>query len=814
MAEYSSEFEKLGLFYLGKRWDLPTNKVQDEFVLYDSKDLVTHAVCIGMTGSGKTGLGISLIEEAAIDGVPSLVVDPKGDLTNLLLRFPQLRGEDFLPWIHVEDAHRQGVTPEEFARDQAKQWQQGLADWGQTPDRIQLPDRSCDFTIYTPGSDAGTPISIMASFGLPPASVLDDADLLRDRISTTATSLLSLLGIDADPIRSRDHILLTTILDHCWRQGVSLDLGGLIRMLQNPPVSNIGVMDLESFYPSRDRFELAMSLNNLLAAPSFSAWLAGEPMDIDRLLYSPQGRPRTSIFYIAHLSEVERTFFTALLLNQILGWMRGQSGTTSLRAVLYIDELFGYMPPVSEPATKKPLLTLLKQARAYGLGLVLATQNPVDLDYKGLSNTGTWFLGRLQTERDKERVLDGLEGAAAVSGSSLDREAISQVLSGIGRRVFLMHNVHESGPTLFHTRWALSYLAGPLTRPQIKRLRQQEPDQALPEALPVAAADPGTALTRPAPEGQRQLEPFSESRPVLPPDIPQTFLPLDRDIPPGTLLTYQPHLLALVRMNYVDSRKGLSAEEEFGLLADLRGDALGLDWSTATDTRIDRSALSAEPAGPGTFAPVPPEASRSKNYSAWARSLADHLYRSRRYRLFACRELESVSQPGEEERAFRIRLADRSREVRDARCEELRERYAARLRTWQDRVRRAEQKLQREQDEAANAKNQSMISWGTAVLSAVLGRKRLSATTVGRASTAMRGSSRASRQADDVRRAEDSLEDCQAQLEELELQLKEELRAIEQRLDVYALEIDELLLKPRRQDVQIRQVALAWVPSV
>ena len=401
------DFEKLGVFYFGREFDLAKNALKEDLVLYDSRDLVTHAVCVGMTGSGKTGLCVGLLEEAVIDNIPAIVVDPKGDLANLLLTFPDLAAADFLPWINEEDARRKGVSPQEYAGQQAALWKKGLAEWGQDGARIRKLKSSAEFSIYTPGSTAGLPVSILKSFSFPGKAVTEDSELLGERIATTVTSLLNLLGIEADPIQSREHILLSTILNTSWKQGQDLDLAGLIQAIQAPPVARIGVFDIESFFPSRDRFALAMKLNNLLAAPGFSAWLTGYPMDVDRMFYTAEGKPRVSIFSIAHLNDTERMFFVSLLLTQLLGWMRSQSGTTSLRTLFYMDEIFGYFPPVANPPSKAPLLTLLKQARAFGLGIVLATQNPVDLDYKGLSNTGTWFLGRLQTERDKERVLDG-----------------------------------------------------------------------------------------------------------------------------------------------------------------------------------------------------------------------------------------------------------------------------------------------------------------------------------------------------------------------------------------------------------------------
>src|SRR4030095_4328439 len=388
-------------------YDLEKNQPKDGLLLYDSKDLVTHAVCVGMTGSGKTGLCISLLEEAAIDGIPSIVIDPKGDLGNLLLPFPELTAADFVPWINSEDAQKKGLTVDDFAKQESELWREGLADWGQDKARIKRLRDAADFRIFTPGSNAGFPVSILSSFQAPPAALREDAELLNERVSTTVTSLLGLLGVDADPIKSREHILLSTILRNAWASGTDLDLGALFQQIQSPSITRVGVMDLESFFPAKERFELAMLLNNLLAAPGFSSWLEGEPLDIQRILFTPEGKPRVAIFSIAHLNDAERMFFVSLMLNQILGWMRTQSGTTSLRAIFYMDEIFGYFPPVANPPSKLPLLTLLKQGRAFGLGVVLVTQNPVDLDYKGLSNTGTWFIGRLQTERDKARVMEG-----------------------------------------------------------------------------------------------------------------------------------------------------------------------------------------------------------------------------------------------------------------------------------------------------------------------------------------------------------------------------------------------------------------------
>ncbi len=484
-----TDFEKLGVFYLGRIFDPAAKKTTEEPLLYEAKDLTTHAVCVGMTGSGKTGLGIGLIEEAAIDGIPSILIDPKGDLGNLLLTFPHLAASDFRPWVDEGEAVRKQMSVDDYAVQTADVWARGLAHWNQDGARIARLKAAVDFAIYTPGSRAGLPLSILSSLDAPPAGFADDAAALRDRVSAAVSGLLALVGVEADPLQSREHILLATVVDREWRAGRNLDLLALIRAVQDPGVDRIGVLPLEAFFPAKDRFALAMRLNNLAAAPGFSAWTEGEPLDVQRLLYTPEGKPRVSILSIAHLSDAERMFFVTVLLNEVLAWTRRQTGTSSLRALLYMDEIFGYFPPTANPPAKAAMLTLLKQARAFGLGIVLATQNPVDLDYRGLSNTGTWFIGRLQTERDKMRVIEGLTSAAA--GEGLDRAALDHLLANLGNRVFLMRNVHEDAPVLFESRWCMSYLRGPLSPAQMGTLmaarKSAAPAPLAPPEAPAAA---------------------------------------------------------------------------------------------------------------------------------------------------------------------------------------------------------------------------------------------------------------------------------------------------------------------------------------
>jgi len=799
-------YEKLGAFYLGRPYDLAEKKGLDGLILYDSKDLVTHAVCVGMTGSGKTGLCIGLLEEAAIDGIPAIVIDPKGDLPNLLLTFPQLRPEDFTPWVNESDARKKGVTREEYGRQQAELWRQGLAGWGQDEARIQRLRDSADFAVYTPGSTAGLPVSILASFAVPPPALLEDRELLGDRIGTTVTSLLGLLGIEADPIKSREHILLSTILDAAWREGRDMDLQSLIQAIQTPPVSRVGVLDLESFYPADDRFQLAMALNNLLAAPGFDAWMEGEPLEIDRMLYTADGRPRVSIFSIAHLNDAERMFFVSLLLNQVLGWMRGCSGTTSLRAIVYMDEIFGYFPPVANPPSKAPLLTLLKQGRAFGLGVVLATQNPVDLDYKGLSNTGTWFIGRLQTERDKARVLEGLEGVAAGSGTRFDRGAMEETLAGLGKRVFLLNNVHEDEPVVFETRWVMSYLRGPLTREQIKQL--MEPRKAAGVAEPAAPVT-RAARARAAAAGTARVA----ERPMLPPDIPQHFVPLRGGAGLGQELVYHPSVLAAGTIHFSDRKTEVELSEETVTLAPLVGSAAAaLDWSDAIEIDVDLADLEDAPAEAARYGELPAVAVKKSSYTAWKREFTDWLYRSRKLELYRSPMLGEFSRPGESERDFRIRLGQAAREARDEALERLRKKYAPKLARLQDQIGRAEQAVAREAEQAKQQKMQTAISFGATLLSAVVGRKAVSRSSLGRATTAARGVSRSMREAQDVDRARATLEVKRQRLAALEAEFEAETEGIREGSDPLAEELETVVVRPKKKDIAVNLVALAWAP--
>jgi hypothetical protein len=828
-----TDFEKLGLFYLGRRRDLDTRTTLEDLVLYDSRDLVTHALVVGMTGSGKTGLGITLLEEAAIDGVPVIAIDPKGDLGNILLTFPSLSAEAFRPWVEEDEARRAGLPVEEFAARQAATWAAGLAAWGQDGQRIDLLRRSADFTVLTPGSRAGCPVSIVSSFVAPPPVQRDDTEALAERASGTATSTLVLAGIDAAP-RSREHSLVSAILTHAWSGGEDLDLAGLIRRVQSPPFDTVGVLDLESFFPARDRFDLGTRLNGVLASPGFETWLEGEPLDPQSLLYTADGRPRVTILSIAHLADTERMFVVSLLLNQLVSWMRRQSGTSTLRAIVYMDEIFGFFPPVANPPAKHPLLTLLKQGRAHGLGVVLATQNPVDLDYRGLGNIGTWFLGRLQTERDKARLLDGLEAAAG----GLNRQDVDRALSSLDKRVFFMHNVHEAQPIAFETRWVLSYLRGPLSREQIRRLQADRSAPMLPASGPSTPgffatptgigtssglATPGTMSTSDAlavgaspatPSGLGTPPALGAAgdagaRPVLPPGVREVFLPA----PAGVRARYRPYVLGAGRVHFHDAKRGIDERRAVLYLAPAPDDAAEFDWDAATRLDAGATALSNEPSGEmAAFARLPPAAAQPRHHAAWQKSLARALSHRERLELWRHPVLGLTSRPDETERDFRARVHLAARSARDAAVDAVRKKYAARERTLADRLRRAEVALDRERQQASGQKVQTAVSLGATLLGALFGRRPTSAGTIGRATTTARGVGRSMKEASDVKRAAEQVDAVRAAAADLDREIATDIEAVAARV-AQDTPLEPVIVRPRRGHVEVQYVALAWVPE-
>jgi hypothetical protein len=781
------DFEKMGQFYLGKPYNQSAGRIEDGLVMYDSKDLVTHGVCVGMTGSGKTGLGIGILEEAAIDKIPALVIDPKGDMGNLLLNFPGLSAEEFSPWINSEDASRANQLPEQFAAAQAELWRKGLQESGQDGNRVLKLRESAEFSIYTPGSAAGLPISVLNSFAAPSEALLEDRESVTDLITSAVTGLLGLVGISADPISSREHILMANIIQHHWKQGKTVDLALLIRSIQTPPFERVGAFDLESFFPAKDRFALALTLNNLLAAPGFSAWLEGDPLDIARLLYTKDGRPRVSIFSIAHLSDAERMFFVTLLLNQVVAWMRTQPGTTSLRALVYMDEVAGYLPPVANPPSKKPLMLLFKQARAFGVGILLATQNPVDLDYKALANAGTWFIGRMQTAQDVDRLIQGLG-----SGDLGSQSDLRNILASLGKGVFYMKNVHENTPEVFRTRWCLSYLRGPLTLNQIKMLSKTKRGV---EATPLLkmASEPVAAR--------------AGDRPSLPPQIPEFFVPMRGTQAAGVLPVYKPVICGIADVSY----RGVG-NKRHAFLAEI-GD-ISVSWDQAQPGSFDEKEMEKEPMSPADFAQLPPPACKPQNYKSWERDFANFIYRTSEIQSYRSPAFKLSSNPGESESDFRIRISQAAREKRDQAMEALRRKYGPKIGAVEDRIRRAEQRVDKEKADVRQVGVQTAVSLGATLLGAFMGRKTFSAGNISRASGTIRSGMRTAKESSDIAAASENLDALQQQKADLEAEFNEEMKGVDGTIDPQLQEVEAVAQRPKKTDIAVRFVGLVWLPHL
>lgn len=771
-------FEKLGLFYLGKIFNPKKKAVTDELLLYESKNFTTHAVCVGMTGSGKTGLGIVILEEAALDKIPSIVIDPKGDLGNLLLTFPKLSTNDFLPWIDEAEAERQGMDRKKYAETVAKTWKEGLTQWGENSERIKKLKDSVEMVIYTPASNEGIPLSILTSFAAP----TDDYPI-RDRVQSVVSSLLGLVGIHADPIKSKEHILLSNIFTHAWEEGKDLDIETLIKEVQNPSFDKIGALNIDTFFPKKERMALSISLNNLLAAPGFHAWMEGEPLDIGNLLYTKEGKPKLSILSIAHLSEAERMFFVTLLLNELLGWMRRQTGTSSLRALFYMDEIFGYFPPTAMPPSKIPMLTLLKQARAYGLGIMLCTQNPVDLDYKGLSNCGTWFIGKLQTERDKSRVLSGLDLA---SNGEMDTKTLDKMIESIGKRIFIMRSVYEKEPLIFQTRWTMSYLRGPITLAQIKELN-----------------GPQENIIKP-----KEKIGGEKSKPNLPEGIPEFFVHL-----PGRTknITYQPKIGGFAKLHFVDLKKKIDVWKEVSLLVGVDGKTI--DWDHAKNVIDLKDFLEQKPLPNSQFASLPSTLMQEKNYPLFSKSLAAALYQNHTLNIYQYPELNLISEQGESENEFRNRVLITLREKRDEQIQKIKDKYGQKISNLKDRLSRAEGKVSTQKQQAGIQKAEAYISVGATILGAIFGRKKVSKGTISDAGTTMRRMGKIGKENQEAERAESDYNTLKSKLGELQLELDTEIGKMSGIKDSSELKIEKISVRPRKSDIDVQQVALVWWPN-
>jgi hypothetical protein len=794
--------------FLGGTVDPATHERTGDEVRIDTDVFTTHGVIVGMTGSGKTGLGVVLLEEVLSSGLPTLVIDPKGDLTNLCLSFPSLSTAEFRPWIDEAQAKAAGATPDEFAQQQSELWTQGLLGWGYTTQDITDLRATTDFTIYTPGSRSGVPVNIVGSLQVPPD--MSDAEIVGDEIEGYVSGLLGLVGIEADPLSSREHILLSNLITHSWSAGQALDLATLVGLVGNPPIRKLGVFELDQFFPPDDRMKLAMQLNGLLASPSFAAWAEGPALDIQSMLYSPDGSPRCAIVTTAHLSDEERQFVTSMVLAKLVTWMRRQSGTTDLRAMLYMDEVAGYLPPTANPPTKKPIMTLMKQARAFGVGVVLSTQNPVDIDYKALSNAGTWMIGRLSTERDKARLLEGLTSAAG----SVDIGAVDDTISGLGKREFVLRVPGDDSTSVFTTRWAMSYLRGPMTRDQISELMADE-RAALADAESAATVTGEGAATASVPHDDLDddettvMPEVADGVPVRWIDTAAPWLESAGGDPRGTRLAAT--IVARVQLRYDETKADLVHDEEFECVIAPIGETVDVSRTMAVD--YDDRDLCIEPATATAtvYRMTDAKIANQAFFSGVERDLRDHLVRSMDIEVPANPSLKLYGRPGETGEEFGVRCARAADELADADIAKLRDKYETKVTRLRDQIEAAQDRVDVLEEEADGKRNSELLSTAGSVLGGLLGGKSRGRL-LGQLGTAAgrRGRTKASRERVDA--AENKVERLLEDLEELEAELAEDVTEIDARWMDAAADVETLRVPLEKTDVNVTQLVLAWMP--
>ncbi len=815
-------------FYLGRIFDSKNARLSADALNYDADDLTTHAVVVGMTGSGKTGLCVDILEEAALNGIPAIAIDPKGDLTNLLLHFPELLPQDFQPWIDPDIARRANKTPEQAAVEAATSWRNGIQEWGMTPERILDLKNSADFAIYTPGSTAGLPISVLSTLDAPALSWDTDSEILRERISSTVIALLGLVGMNnIDPISSREHILLANIFEDHWRNGKALDLKELILQIQNPDVKEFGAFAIDDFFPAKERAALAMTINNILAAPAFEAWREGQALDVQALLFKEDGTPRHSIFYLAHLSDGERMFFSTLLFSAVETWMRAQKGSNALRAILYMDEIYGYLPPSANPPSKQPLLRMLKQARAFGLGILLATQNPVDLDYKALSNTGTWLIGKLQTERDKLRLLDGLESLA----DGFSRAEIDKLISSLGKRVFIMNNVHEKASLLFQTRWTMNFLAGPLTRTQIRDLNTlvgaQEASAPQPAPIQTSALEPSFA---PQPTDRAQPIPAAASapsvasgsatKPSLPTGIREYYLPQNHSLAEAYAaagkpqaygaavqgVVYKPILLASAQVRVLDRKYGVDVEMVKTALVDELDRRGIVRWENFPYDGPSLDRLESAPTPSAKYSAVEPPLNDSKLMTALQKDFADWVFRNASVKARANEALKVYAGPDVTSADFMKACADAARDLRDAETAKKTAALDKKIKTLEDKLIREERELRQDQENLRNRNIETGLS-GVETIAGMfgMGRKKSLSTSVSKYRMAQNAK-------EEVRESEEAIAQFQREIADLQREREQTAKEIADRWGAVVNETSEISISPKKTDVYVNIFGVVWKP--
>lgn len=816
-------------FYLGRAYDSIRQAVTDVKIHYDPADLTTHAVVTGMTGSGKTGLCVVLLEEAALQGIPAIIIDPKGDLTNLLLHFPELAPQDFQPWIDADLARRAGKTVEEVAADASLSWREGLQEWGIPQERIQALKNGAQFAIFTPGSDAGIPVSVLSSLAAPEISWNENREVLREKITSTVTALLGLVGYtDIDPLRSREHILLSNIFENEWSQGKNVELAELVLQIQTPPFENLGAFPVETFFPAKDRMELAMVVNNILAAPAFQTWREGQALNIGSMLFTPDHRPRHNIFYLAHLSDEERMFFVTLLLSAVETWMRTQSGTTTLRALLYMDEIFGYLPPLRNPPSKLPLLRMLKNARAFGLGLLLATQNPVDIDYKALSNAGTWFIGKLQTEQDKNRLLDGLESAAG----GITRTVFDKLISSLGKRVFVLHNIHAKGPELLQTRSTMNFLAGPITRNRIRELNTlanvdgsayPAGQPMAPHATPVAASSPSLMPSVRPTQSQPPTAAIqsSNTKPPIPAWIREYFLPQNYSLPeafsaaqrqmPAEVIIdsviYRPTLLASAEVQILDRKHGVDSLITRTLLVKSPEKRGSIRWEDYPLNGIALDSVETSPLPTARFSSIDAPLNDVKLMTALQKDFTDWVFRNSSVKARVNQALKVFAGPDISPAEFMKACADAARDARDAEIEKKTAQIDRQLKSLEDKLAREERELVKDEDELSNRKMEEAGTHIENLTGLFGGRRKASRLSSSLTKRRMTQQARA-----DVEESKETIKDFNQQIAELQQRREEVMAEINDRWGRVVNEITEVTIAPKKTDVLVKVFGVAWMP--
>ena len=759
-------YEKMGLFYLGK------NSSDESLTLYKSKHLTTHAMLIGMTGSGKTGLGIGLIEEAAIDNIPSIIIDPKGDMGNLCLAFPQLDAPSFEPWM--EDSTK--------AQETADLWKNGLNASGQDASRVEK-FAQIEKTIYTPGSSSGVSVNILGSFEVPSDDILQDTDALSSLINTTVSSILALLSIEADPVNSKEHLLLSNIFYHCYSKGISLSLEDIIGYVASPPFQKIGILPLKTFYNQAQRMKLAMALNGVISSVSFASWINGEALDIQNMMYDENGKAKVSIFNISHLSDNERMFFVTILLNAYISWMRKQRGSSALKAILYMDEIFGFFPPSKNPPSKEPMLLLLKQARAFGTGVILSTQNPVDLDYKGLSNIGTWFVGKLQTKQDIEKVLDPLSAK-----SKLSKSEIAKKLATLKGRHFFMKNVHSDETVEFSTRWVLSYLKGPITKGDIKRLMKSRKTKTQVKLA----------------QTPQKKESNSSLKPIINENIKEYFV--DTNI--NATRPFYPYIYASTQVRFYNKKRAIDVVQDLELKLELESEQEILSWESARDEALGIFTKKANTNA--NYTALPTIISQENSLKAAQKNLSDYLYGTKRLELFTCASLKIDSKLGVSKRDFLIEVEDTLKELQATSLEKLEDKFEVKFDRLEDKLTRLEMRLEKEKSDVSSKTSDTLIDVGLAIFGAFFSKRSSSASSMRKGASAFKKGRGVMKERNDVKNIETLMQDIDDDMQELQKNFEEEVQKIEDKLDIQNYEITSTFIKPRRSDIVIKDIALLW----